>query len=363
MSSYGASPWYTEDIIIGGKSLRLSLDTGANFIWVTVDACKTKACSTHNKVQLENCTLASFNGESLHEKSFGPWGTIKILFAETTMHRGLEKNHDIVRLFLAMEYNGDQFQYLSWDGAIGLPSESNEIEENSDFYIEYFLKKGLIKEPIMSVYTDRTTGRGTFIIGGTNPNLYDINSELILSPKKYNGAKFLWGTELFEANLGNTALPNLSGSYFFLDTGSSEFKAADHYMTPILNYFYALTTENGERIFTKLYDKEKEFVGLFYNEGFEPSTVSACLPDFSLTLGRLKHNNEPATVALSPEQYSQYITSGPDKGKWMLMFKRLDGFEGLLVGSTFMDHFYTVYTYDTTQDNLVQGDMMLYKKR
>ena len=61
--------------------------------------------------------------------------------------------------------------------------------------------------------------------------------------------------------------------------------------------------------------------------------------------------------------YTYYVEEGDQQGRWAVAFTPLDGVDGLLVGSTFMDLLYTKFAY-TIQENggLTQGNMYLYVK-
>ncbi len=174
---------------------------------------------------------------------------------------------------------------------------------------------------------------------------------------------YLWGTNLIEAKLGETSFPNISDSMFFLDTGSSRFKARSESITPILNEFLKYTYE-GQPIFIKIIEDDK-FVGLQYANGKGPQDYEGILPEFTLNIGDMcgGEKGQSLIAGLNPIQYSYYVDEGDRSGTWVLAFHVLEGINGLLVGSTFMDYVVTTFTHVKGEgDDLSQGDMYIYKK-
>lgn len=362
MSDYGASPWYTADIAIGENTLKLSPDSGAAFIWATADVCTTTACDAHHKVDTSQAGF-TWVDKTPTERSFGPWGSMY------TMTGAVDFNNDgsnVVEIdfFASVKYTGAQFEYLAWDGGIGFPSTSAGVTPGSDFYFNELLKNGLVNSAEFSMVTDLDTGRGQFILGKSENTLYDPSTAIRLEPNTSGSINYIWGTDLYSTYLGNTSIPSLTDARFYLDSGSSLFKGDSNYITPILELLYQYTDGSGDRIFDKVFDGSGQWVSLVYSKNRGPNDFpSGTLPDLSLMMGQSCNAAEglSAKITLSPEQFSYYVEIGEREGNWVPAFSVLNGVGGLLVGSTFMDLFYTTFQYQQIdEDTLNQGDMYLY---
>jgi hypothetical protein len=362
-ANYGATSWYTSGIAVGSSHLRFALDSGSNFIWATSDQCNTDACNTHNKV---DTTQTGFKWLNLQPtiRSFGPWGSMTTRTGQYDTTAPATAGMITDPFFTATDYRHDQFKYLDWDGGIGFPSRSDAVENGSGFYLETLLKTGLIRSPSFAVVTDTSTRAGVFLIGAEDSRLYNPNSKVNLPPDTSGSIDYIWGTTLYQAGIGSPGnLPSLNNARFYLDTGSSVFKGDAIYIQPILTYFISMQDSNGQPIFQKLYDQNGQWTGLGYANGKAPSSFPD-LPDFYLLMGNSCNNNsgQSAQIALSPSQYSFKVDQGAQQGQWVLAFQVLDGIGGLLVGSTFMDLFYTSFNYQQENGHLIQGDMALYTK-
>jgi hypothetical protein len=126
MADYGASPWYTDELAAGASPIKLNFDTGANFMWATSDKCSTDACNTHDKV---NTTQSSFVwlDKTTTKRSFGPWGDMYTWTGQVPFNSQVNGNNIpplTLPFFASVEYNGNKFKYLAWDGGFGFPSEN-----------------------------------------------------------------------------------------------------------------------------------------------------------------------------------------------------------------------------------------------
>ena len=361
MADYGASPWYTEDISLGENKLKLSPDSGANFVWATSDLCTTDACNAHSKV---NTTQAGFTwiDETPTERSFGPWGTMITQTGDIVFHTEATPIISFnMPFFASTEYTGNKFKYLAWDGGLGFPSNTADVEPGSGFYFGTLYEQGIVSEPTYSVVTEPALGQGFFYLGGENPTKYDADSAIELQPKK-GDVGYLWGTTLYSVSL-NEDIPSLTNKIFYLDTGSSLFKGDDIYVQPILEQLYALTDSTG-KIFEKVFDDEGNWISLVYRDNTRPSDYEGILPNFTLTIGQTCDGTaQSAQITLSPAQYSYFVQEGERQDRWVPAFTVLNGVGGLLVGSTFMDLFYTTFHHiDIGDKKLEQGNMVLYQK-
>jgi saccharopepsin len=363
MADYGASPWYTDNITLGSSTMKLAVDSGANFIWATSDLCSTDACNNHRKVDTSQ-TGFSWVDPTPTTRSFGPWGSMttetgKVTFNTTNAHA------TDLNLFASTDYSGGQFKYLAWDGGVGFPSTSDGLEPGSGFYFNALYHNGAISKPSFSMVTEPTTGYGFMLLGGDDPAFYIASSVIELQPNRTGPIDYIWGTDLYSFDVGDKSIPSLTNAAFYLDSGSSLFKGDSIYIMPILQQLAALKDSHGNMIFDKIFDANKHWVSLRYANGKGPSDYIGTLPNISLTLGQSCAGNsgQSAKISLSPVQYSYKVAEGDRTGSWVPAFSVLDGVGGLLVGSTFMDLLYTNFNYvDDGNGKLSQGNMYLYQK-
>lgn len=360
LADYGATPWYTEDILPGESTIKLALDTGANFVWATSDLCNTTACNAHNKVSTTQTGFVWVD-KTRQKRSFGPWGYMYTETGEVPFNfpESISIN---LPFFASIEYEGSKFQYLAWGGGVGFPSRSDKVAEGSGFLFSELWQQGVLEKPMFTVLTDRTSERGFFNLGSSLPELfYDRQTQIRLEPKS-SEIGYLWGTELHHAALGSIELPKLTGATFFLDSGSSRFKGDSEYVQPILQALLDIMDLSGKPIFQKIIENG-QWVGLSYIEGGPTDYPS--LPNLLLALGQSCYEEEGqyALIGLGPGQYSYQVEEGDRAGEWVIAAHVLPGVGGLLVGSTFMDLLATEFEYEISGNSeLTQGNMYLYGK-
>lgn len=362
MANYGANPWYTAELAAGVSPMKFIFDTGAHFMWATSDECRTPACNSHQKVNTMQPQF-SWIDQSVTTHSFGPWGSMETKTGQVPFQGGGAPSLTLP-FFASVNYKGLKFRDLAWGGGIGFPSESDEVKTGSGFYFASLYASGAIAKPVFSLVTSTEKRKGAFYLGGENRQKFNENSRIRLEPKK-NTIKYLWGTNLYQAQLGGTQLPSLSAATFYLDTGSSEFKGDSVYLDPILDALQKLVDRDNRPVFEPITSGGKR-IGLVYAGNGDPSRYKAILPDFTLTMGQSCGGAEglAAKISLDAQQYSYLVQEGDYKGRWVVAFTVLDGVGGLLVGSTFTDHFYTTFNYDVRGDKkLSQGNMYLYTKK
>lgn len=363
MADYGASPWYTEDINLGTSQVKLSLDSGANFIWVTSNLCKTPACKNHQSVD-SNQVGFKWIDKTPTKRSFGPWGSMITQTAQIDFN-GKNIPYTLEDFYASTYYTGNQFKFLAWDGGIGFPPSNDGMSDGSSFYFSSLYNSGKITKPIFSMVTNETTKEGKFYLGGENQNQFIKESAIILQPSPTGANDWIWGTDLYEFKVGEKSISSLSGAIFFLDSGSSLFKGDDKYVKPILEQLFSIKDTNGSNIFNKVFDDDNNWISLEYTVGKSPDDYVGILPNISLNIGQSCYTDDSlsAYITLNPSQYSYLVQEGDRKGKYVPAFSVLNGMGGLLVGSTFMDLFYTTFKYkDTGNGKLNQGDMIIYKK-
>ena len=107
----GASPWYANAALgTPGQPLKMAIDTGAAFVWVTSSLCAPGSCQHSSGGQFVYQQSSSFQWVDQDPKpvSFGPWGTMTV-----------ESGQDLVALpssaplaldmYLSSNYSGSQF--------------------------------------------------------------------------------------------------------------------------------------------------------------------------------------------------------------------------------------------------------------
>lgn len=369
LADYGATPWFTTGLNMGVSPMQFALDTGTNLFWATVDECTTPACEAHQRVSTSQPGFEFISNPNYPKKvSFGPWGSMEVKLGQVTVEVGsaaLSK----ARFDASIDYEGDKFQYLNWGGGVGLPSESKSVNPDINNVFLSLYENGSLPKVVFSFYTDVTSQIGTAILGGDDPSQYDAATLVELLPKKSPSPdlNYLWGTSVASVDVGTTEITELTNGIFYLDSGSSRFKGGRDYMEPILNEFLTYKDDEGNPIFEKYSDEpEIPFTGIKYANGKSPQDFLDILPLFSVTIGNTCNadTDNRTKISLSPEQYSYKVDVGEREGEWVAAFHVLDGVDGLLVGSTFMDLMYTRFEFGILPDqSLTQGAMALYKKK
>ncbi|MCI5121601.1 MAG: hypothetical protein D3908_10510, partial [Candidatus Electrothrix sp. AUS4] len=189
MANYGATPWSTADIKIGENKLRFGLDTGGSFMWATSDLCTTCACDAHAKVA--TCqTGFQWLSDKILKQSFGPWGDMDTRTGEVefSLINGADKQGAEVSVkepfYASVNYTGNKFKYMDWDGGIAFPSDSRYISgtgnNKSGFLFKTLLRNGIINKPFFSIVTDRKSGEGRFYLGMDDKGNYIESSKITL---------------------------------------------------------------------------------------------------------------------------------------------------------------------------------------
>ncbi|MBC6413249.1 MAG: hypothetical protein GDA39_10480 [Hyphomonadaceae bacterium] len=372
IADYGATPWYTDAVKLGVSQMEFIFDTGTNLFWATTDECVTVACAAHGQVSTSQSAFR-FIPDPDYPKSvdFGSWGSMEVDLATVpllanTSEGPIDYN---IKFEASLNYSGPKFQYLNWGGGIGLPSESSSIQPGiTDFFLQIYNDRPLTK-PVVSFEMNTGVNSGTITFGNTGPHA-NPQKQAVLEPKKSSGPglEYLWGTNLRTAKLGSSVLPDLTNSMFYLDTGSSRFKGGREFIEPILNRLLAIKDHSGTPIFeTYSDDPTSRFTGIKYANGKNPGDFPELLPDFIFEVGQSCGNDASKTAqfTMAARNYSYKVEQGDRAGEYVVAFHVLDGVDGLLVGSTFMDGFSTTFAYDIGAAGLEatgysQGNMTLY---
>ena len=366
IADYGATPWYTDDFYMGESPMNFTLDTGTTLFWATTTKCMTDACENHPRVDTQQPDYKPLKEPGYPKTvSFGPWGTMQVELANVPFVNNTQGvTLETVNFAASYNYSGNKFKYLTWGGGIGFPSESMVVDKyQSSLMRDLVFEKDF--KPIFGVYTGTEEG-GRFFIGEEVGNKQK-DTQVTLSPKKSSATdqSYLWGTNLGTVLIGDTVIPALTDSVFYLDSGSSRFKGDTKYVLPILNEFKKYKDSAGNPIFEEIIE-EGRFLGLQYANGKTPGDYPNILPIFTFVIGDDCNAGEGGSVkiGLDPTQYSYPVGSGERKGNWVLAFHILDGVEGLLVGSTVMDLISSEFEHKVDSENkqLHQGDMRIYQK-
>lgn len=368
LADYGATPWRTPDIQMGESQVNFALDTGTNLFWSTVDTCATTACEAHNRI---NTSQPDFhfvpNPEYPKQVSFGPWGNMTVNLGSVPLRIESALEVPITIPFdAAIDYSGSKFQYLASGGGIGFPSDTSFDDTNVETLFKVLYFGGFVDQPKFGAVTDEISKSGKFYLGHFNSNLVSIPYNT-LKPKKSKHPElgFLWGTNLYSANLGSHTFPALKNSVFYLDTGSSRFKAGSKSIKPILDALLSYKDSHGNPIFeTYSDDGASTYTGVKYANGKGPQDFEDILPNFRFAIGDECFGASGATLfSLSPDQYSYKVEVGDRAGEWVAAFHILEGVDGLLVGSTFMDLVGAEFNHTVeASGQLGQGNIILYHK-
>lgn len=322
----GATQWFAE-IGLGqpGQRLKIALDTGSNFVWVTSTLCSPTSCQHYGGGRFDYAASNTFEWVDQTPKTvdFGPWGSMTVETGSDVIGlndaRTLRNN-----MYLSSDYTGAQFAELDWDGGIGFPSASAFADPHIGFFLANLMDAGLVDPamPYVSFWTDRPSSSGEVILGGVDENKFDPENGLFLPWSVYSvlpGVEYIWTTPLRSYSMGGKTWTN---KWFALDSGSSQFKGDDDIMG----------------------------ASFLLAERSQPPVV--------LEAGTTVEG-QPATITVSPEMYMMEIQAGEGKGKVIPQFKPLGIKDLALVGSLVMDFAYTIFEYDVS---LVNGRHVLYPR-
>ncbi len=318
----GATQWYAEvPIGAAGQSMKMALDTGSNFIWLTSTLCGSSGCRHYGEGQFNPAASSSFRwvNQTQQSVSFGPWGTMTVELGQDYL--GMPDDvaslvsNPYTPLYLSTAYSGDQFVQLDWDGGLGLPAGSAYADQNTPPVFATLLDMGLVDAamPYMSFVTDRKSGQGLAWLGGYDSAAFDAASGIFMRWSPYTafeGVEYLWITSLEQMRVGDQLVA--SNVLFALDTGSSQFKGDDQ----IMNTTLALVS-------------------------------GAARPDVRFVLGN-HADGSVGELVVPPEVYEVTIQAGPQAGQTLPQFNPLGLTDLVLVGSALMDHLYTIFEYTVT---------------
>jgi hypothetical protein len=313
----GATPWYAQmGIGTPPQTLKIAIDTGNNFVWVTSTLCQAspEGCDHFGGVEFDEQASSTFQWDGEHPDKtvgFGPWGNMVVQKGRDVVHFGNGVTAES-SLYLSKEYTGEQFAELDWDGGIGMPSGSDTVEEGFPFLFKELMDAGIVSRemPFLAFHTDPATQTGTVTLGQLDATVIDPQAYLFLPWRHYGSEGDLWATTLKSMKVGDQELA--SEISFSLDSGSSRFKGD----VAILKEAFARTTETHDAVTLEVGESPSGDVGV---------------------------------LQVPAEIYMVEIEEGPGQGESISQFAPLEGLEGLvLVGSVLMDHLYTVYEYEVT---------------
>ncbi len=339
----GASPWYSQ-VHIGGDpstpALKLNIDTGARFNWVTSKECSTRACTLPQRRRFDPGSSASFAalGEVPVRIDFGHWGA---------MHA--KPGQDLVRLaatrlpaqrlgfYCATHYEGTQFCALNWDGGLGIPTGLS-ADPHSTHLVEALLNSGLLppEQACVSFQMDPLSKTGVVQFGGYDARAVDPDSCIELPFAPYRpGLDYIWTTPLRHWKIGSAEIAR--DKLFCHDTGSSHFKGDPVLLREALRQVEA-QRHRGQ------------------------------LPVLELGIGRRQRDGRPARLVLTGDEYVTEIEQGHGRGSRTANLHALDGYAGLLLaGSVLLDHVCTVYRFKVSgrpgRYRIAPGTTLMFNKR
>lgn len=314
----GASPWYSP-ITVGSQkqTMKLALDTGTNMDWVTSTQCTTEACTMPGRVQFDPGGSSSFSWvhQDQIELDYGPWGKLTANIGRDQI-RMPDGTTAPITMGLAIDYQGEKFIEMDWDGCIALPATDPMQHEMSFLFEDMVNSLGIENLPVHFGYgTDAATGTGQCILGGYDESQMDLSSVLYLPYAQYdiptsNGPvalPYIWSTPLAQVLFDGQEI--CQNATFCLDTGSSRFKGDGTFMKKI----NALAAKSAGEL--------------------------------QVIVGQ-DVNGSPGQIIVPPSIYEQTIEKGEGSGITAPQFHELASVTGLfLAGSILMDHLYTVHQY------------------
>ena len=332
LTDNGATSWYTV-LRLGSEcqKLKFAIDTGTSHSWVTSIQCTTHACLNHRRFDFRSST--SFKQLTSpyrpNEISFGPWGTMQVTLGCDRVKFTAPKTDKICdidgySLYISQHYDGQQFQDLTWEGAIGVPTYKPDHIDSSELFTILMSSDVLPfdQRALCFNYTDEVL---QFIDIGMDSGGDDLVTAPVVNSKVLPGA--------WVVDLGPVAVDGVNVHKkvsFCLDTGSSRFKGDPLIIEPIVKAI----TRNG-LLPTYVAKKDPDF---------------SAYPDLVLTL-------QGVSIGVKPEQYFEKLS----KNYYKLGFHDMAGLDGmLLAGSTFLEHHAPVFFFD---DDLVGVGVGLFDAR
>jgi hypothetical protein len=316
----GASPWYAT-LALGtpGQSIKLALDSGTNILWTTSTLCAPDRCQHYggSRFDYSASTSFAFTDTTPQKYSFGPWGTM-VVEAGSDVLATPDGASLPIDFFLSQDYSGDQFAGIDWDGGLGIPSGSDQVQPGNSFIVGEMMNSGAISAawPFVSFCWDRDTKTGNCIIGGYDPSEFIPDEGIFVPWSKYtklDGVGYIWSTPMQNYAVGDDVIATATTDtpyWFCLDSGSSQFKGDDD----IMNKTLALVGSD--------------------HQG----------PPVVITLG--DPGSDPlGTLTVDRSMYNAVIQTGPGKGALIAQFQPLGIPQLALVGSIVMESCYTIFAY------------------
>lgn len=311
----GASPWYAQ-IPLGGanQTLKFALDSGAHFMWVTSTFCAPTSCQHYGGDRFDYQKSSTFRliDSTPIPVDFGPWGKMHVVTGNDNFRlpNGALSN---ANFYATQDYTGPQFAQIDWDGGIGIPSGSAYAQPGISFFTQDLMNRGYMDPglPVVSFYTDQSSGQGSCIFGGYDASKFDPHTSIFMPWTPYTqfpGVEYIWTTPLYSYTVGDQTIAQ--NVQFCLDSGSSQFKGDNDIMDKTLSIIAG----------------------------------SPQPPVVSLRVGQV--GGGPGLIEIGPDVYNVLIQEGPDKGKTIPQFQPLGLTNLALVGSVLMDQLYTIYEYD-----------------
>jgi hypothetical protein len=300
--------------------MKLSLDTGSNFVWSMSKECAS--CHQPGRRLFDPSESRSFAyvNDTTYPLSFGPWGTMKARLGKDALAlTGSASFPSPFYVSTSLDDQGGNFAELDWEGGLGLPSIPATADPNVPAVFPALMSAGLVDPgmPFMSFCTDYETKVGEVLLGGVDTSKFDPYSGLFLPFTPYPGlqgqVEYIWTTPLSRFTMG--ANVDIENGFFCLDTGSSCFKGDPAAMRQA----YADGKPHGPP-------------AVFQLQGW--------------------------SIVVTPDIYRVTIEAGQHAGQTLPQFTEMDlplGF--VLAGSVLLDHLYTVYEYDVTAVALPGGGL------
>ena len=340
----GASPWYSP-VKIGSDPhaplLKLNIDTGARFNWITSTECTSGACTMPQRRRLDPGGSPSFMPVDAAPSriDFGYWGAMHARPASDLIAvAGTALPPQRAAFYCTTHYDGEQFRELNWDGGLGIPNGLSP-DPHSTHLVEALLNAGLLKpeQALVSFLMDPRSRTGTVEFGGYDESAVDPDSCIELPFKPYTaGLDYIWTTPLRSWKVG--AVEVARDQLFCHDTGSSHFKGDPALLQRALR-----------------------------EVGLQRSRLGRH-PPLELGIGWHRKDGRAARLVLTPDEYVTRIEAGHGRGSQSLNLHPLAGYDRLLlVGSILLDHVCTVYRFKVIGKpghyRVAPGTTLMFNKR
>ena len=320
------------DIGTPGQTLRILIDSGSDWFWVTTDLCRTcggvkrydhRKSSTYEKIGTNEVVLQYGSGDA-----WGDWIQESVCLSTTSACDGLFCNQVCVHDMNMLGINGQStgLQARVSDGLMGL-SPVTIGDHRPDLFIPLAYDQGVIDEKVFSLNFAGDYEVSYITIGG-----YDVNEFATEEVTWHdNIGRYFWAVNLDEVRFGEGKKSKVySGARFktqaVVDIGSS------YILMPRQKFweFYDQITSSVDSIYC-----EVDWYNTLYCT-YDAKTFDQ-LPELFFNIDGKDYKVPRESLYVPLDEYEDLMA---------VEITYIDGWDEWLFGLTFLENYYTVYDMD-----------------